>query len=151
MKILAFDATIPSVSVKNDGTVTTKMFSSSDEMKGEVVRIFDNTFTEIRISKGPGSFTGLRVAHALALGLSVSSGVPIRQMDLSKRDEPLVIPFKGNECFCLCGGEVRVVSRDGSEFKGAISELLLFSDFGVLTPNPEPFYGVETHFKERNA
>lgn len=151
MKILAFDATIPSLSVKNGETITTKMFPTSDEMKHEVVSIFDRTFNEIRIFKGPGSFTGLRVAHALALGLSVSSGIPIRQMDLSKRDEPLIIPFKGNECFCLCGGEVRVIPRDGSEFKGAISELLLLSDFGVLTPNPEPFYGVETHFKERNA
>lgn len=151
MKIIAFDASIPSLSVKNGETITTQIFSTTNQMKREVLSIFDNTFTEIRISKGPGSFTGLRVAHALALGLSVSSGIPIRQMDLSKTDNPLIIPFKTNECFCLLDGEVRVIPRDGSEFKGAISELLILSDFGILTPNPEPFYGVETHFRERNA
>lgn len=145
-KILAFDATIPSVSIKDGETITSKIFESSDKMKEEVVRVFDKSFKEIRISKGPGSFTGLRVAHALASGLSFSSGVPIRQMDLSKSKEPIVLPFKGKECFRLYNGEVKVV--EGLEvFKGALSEVLLKTEFGEIVDIPEPFYGVETYFR----
>ena len=148
MKILAFDATIPSVSIKDGGKIATRLFSSSDEMKAEVVKVFDSSFDEIRIPKGPGSFTGLRVAHALALGLSFSSGVPIRQMDLSKGDKPLVLPFKGTELFLLCNGKVDIINT-GEPFSGAIAELLLKTEHGEITDNPEPFYGVETYFKER--
>ena len=148
MKILAFDATNPSVSIKDGDKIVTKSFSSSDEMKAEVVKVFDRSFNEIRISRGPGSFTGLRVTHALALGLSFSSGIPIRQIDLSKRDKALLIPFKGKDLFSLCNGEVKLI--EGKEpFSGAISELLLETEHGEITENPEPFYGVETYFKER--
>lgn len=148
MKILAFDATVPSVSIKDGDRIITKIYNSSDEMKAEVIKVFDSSFDELRISKGPGSFTGLRVTHALALGLSFSSGVPIRQMDLSKRDNTLLLPFKGKELFSLCNGKVKIVQGE-EPFSGAISELLLETEHGEIIANPEPFYGVETYFKER--
>lgn len=48
-----------------------------------------NDVNEIFVNRGPGSFTGIRVGVSIANTLAFTLGVPVNNLPIGKKEEPL--------------------------------------------------------------
>ncbi len=85
--------------------------------------------TLIAVTIGPGSFTGIRAALALAHGLALSSGVPVVGVTLGEALAEAVPPYAGRELW------VATDSRRGRVFleRGQVAEAFAMNEI----PSPE--------------
>ena len=89
MNLLAFETSSQqgSVAIQVDGKVTEKFMRSSKQQTRDLLPLTKTLLTEAKIKltdldgitfgRGPGSFTGLRIAAAVAQGLSLASELPL--------------------------------------------------------------------------
>ena len=89
MNLLAFETSSQqgSVAIQVDGKVTEKFMQSSKQQTRDLLPLTKTLLTEAEIKltdldgitfgRGPGSFTGLRIAAAVAQGLSLASELPL--------------------------------------------------------------------------
>ena len=88
MNILAIDTCtdIASVTLFESGKFTSRVMSGVEKTSGHIVKLCDEVFKEsnaqlkevdlISYSKGPGSFTGVRMCIGVVQGLSLSMQIP---------------------------------------------------------------------------
>ena len=88
MNILAIDTCtdIASVALFKSGEFTSRVLSGVEKTSGHILKLCDDVFTEsktqlkevdlISYSKGPGSFTGVRMCIGVVQGLSLSMQIP---------------------------------------------------------------------------
>ena len=88
MNILAIDTCtdIASVTLYKSGEFTSKVLSGVEKTSGHILKLCDEVFKEsktqlkevdlISYSKGPGSFTGVRMCIGVVQGLSLSVQIP---------------------------------------------------------------------------
>ena len=88
MNILAIDTCtdIASVTLFKSGEFTSRVFSGVEKTSGHILKLCDEVFIEsktqlkevdlISYSKGPGSFTGVRMCIGVVQGLSLSMQIP---------------------------------------------------------------------------
>ena len=88
MNILAIDTCtdIASVTLFKSGEFTSRMLSGVEKTSGHILKLCDEVFKEsktqlkevdlISYSKGPGSFTGVRMCIGVVQGLSLSVQIP---------------------------------------------------------------------------
>ncbi len=88
--LLSFDTSLPvlsvaivdegvplgSIIVESAGSRNEKLLPAVDWLLGEVGRTIDDV-SRIVVTRGPGSFTGVRIGLATAQGLSFSRGIPM--------------------------------------------------------------------------
>jgi tRNA threonylcarbamoyladenosine biosynthesis protein TsaB len=89
MKLLGIETStnIGSVAIAIDGDVSSREMASPREQTAQLLGLVDHSLVAAGITlaeldgivfgRGPGSFTGLRVAAAVAQGLALASGVPL--------------------------------------------------------------------------
>ena len=89
MNLLAFETSSQqgSVAIQVDGKVTEKFMQSSKQQTRDLLPLTKTLLTEAEIKltdldgitfgRGPGSFTGLRIAAAVSQGLSLASELPL--------------------------------------------------------------------------
>ncbi len=88
MNILAIDTCtdIASVTLNKSGEFTSRVLSGVEKTSGHILKLCDEVFKEsktqlneldlISYSKGPGSFTGVRMCIGVVQGLSLSMQIP---------------------------------------------------------------------------
>jgi len=111
----------------------------SETMASAGVLIHD--LAQIAVSNGPGSYTGIRVGIATAIGLAASRGIPCRGISVmtsvarravQEDDRAVAVPLgRGNYCWRVFSGPGADL-RCGEIFVGSIIEL---GEFAAASPN----------------